>query len=169
MIFLAYVAFKDPSITNYLSKLGLSAGYILIFIAGMLFSFGFTAPFAVGFFIVLQPQNLYLAVLLGGLGALTSDLLIFNLIKVSFMDEFEQLKKEKTMKRLNNLANKTLENHIRLYLLYFIAGFAIASPLPDEFGVMMIAGLTKIKQSIFSIISFTLNSLGIFLIILFSH
>ncbi|MDP1695753.1 MAG: hypothetical protein Q8L29_02480 [archaeon] len=168
-IILAYIIFKDPIVSDYLIKISASSGYILIFLAGMLFSFGFTAPFAIGLFIMSNPENIFFASILGGFGALIADLLIFNFIKFSFMDEFRKLEKEKTLLKLKNLVNHTLSHKIRLYLLYVLAGFIIASPLPDEIGVMMIAGLTKIKQFVFGIVSFLLNSIGIYLLIILSH
>ena len=49
----------------------------------------------------------------------------------------------------------------RIYLLYAFAGLIIASPLPDEVGVMMLSGLTSINTKTMILISFLFNSLGI--------
>lgn len=137
-----------------------------IFIAGFFFSFGFTTPFAIGFFITLNPDNLFITTILGGFGALLADLVIFRIIKFSFMDEFKRLEKTEPLKGTIKLAEKDLSTRVRHYILYFLAGIIIASPLPDELGVSMLAGLSHIKSSIFSIISFLMNSLGILIIIL---
>jgi len=45
-------------------------------------------------------------------------------------------------------------------------GILIASPLPDEAGVIMLAGLTKIKSNVFAILSFSLNTAGILILLL---
>ena len=49
--------------------------------------------------------------------------------------------------------------------MYAFVGILIASPLPDEIGVIMLAGLTKINFKILAIISFILNTLGILIIL----
>ncbi len=49
--------------------------------------------------------------------------------------------------------------------MYLFAEIMIASPLPDELGVAMIAGLTKIKQTTLGFMSFGLHFLGILVIL----
>ncbi|MEK6892922.1 MAG: hypothetical protein AABX07_01845 [Nanoarchaeota archaeon] len=139
--------------------------YLGIFIAGILFAFGFSTPFAAGFFIFLNPSSIWLAAILGGLGALISDLLIFKFIRVSFKNEFEQLKRTKLIKTISELIEKSLTKKIKLYLMYTFVGILIASPLPDEIGIIMLAGVTKIKVKNLAIISFILNSLGILILL----
>lgn len=168
MIFIAYFVFKNPLVQGYLAGLG-EIRFLGFFIAGMCFSFGFSAPFAVGFFLLANVQNIYLAALIGGLGAMLSDITIFKLIRVNFQDEFDELKKERFFVRTGEMIDKRLSVKIKYYMLYLFAGFLIASPLPDEFGVTMLAGLTKIKMNILALISFVLNTAGIAVIILLGH
>lgn len=164
-IIIAYYLFKYPVVQSAVSGLG-KWGYISVFIAGMLFAFGFSAPFAVGFFITLNPSNLWFTGIIAGLGALTSDLIIFNFIKVSFEDEFKKLQGTQTLRQIRKyLGQKGLGRKIRKYFIAVTAGFLIASPLPDEAGVIMLAGLTKINQFALAILSFTLNTLGIIFIL----
>jgi hypothetical protein len=164
-IVFAYFIFRNPVVYDFLFHLeGLS--YLGVFIAGMLLAFGFTAPFAVGFFIALNPSNIFIAGILGGLGALISDFLIFKFIKTSFEDEFKRLEKTKTFKELNYLFENAAGHKIKIYLMYVFAGFLIASPLPDEAGVVMLAGLTKIKPGIFALLSIILHTTVIILILL---
>lgn len=160
----AYILFGNQSVEQYVSGLGV-LGYLGVFIAGMMFAFGFTAPFAVGFFIILNPQNIWLAGVIGGMGALISDLAIFRMIRFSFMDEFKKLENTKLMKSAGRLIERSLGHKIKLYLMYSFAGILIASPLPDEAGVTLLSGLTKISATTLAIISFTLNTLGIILIL----
>lgn len=163
-IIFAYFLFSNSLTIEYIKNLG-NLSYLGIFIAGMLLAIGFSAAFAVGFFIILQPENIFLATFIGGLGALLSDMLIFKFIKFSFMDEFENLRKTIVIKKVRKIINKSFGIKIKHYLIYVFAGFLIASPLPDEVGVSMLAGLTRIKQKTLAIISFILHSLAIFLII----
>ena len=168
-VVLAYFMFRNVAVKEFISNSIASSeafSYIGIFVAGLFFSFGFTAPFSVGFFIDLNTSNILAAALLGGFGALISDMLIFSFIRFSFKEEFKRLKKTKLFIRLNGLFKRNIGHKIRTYLIYFSAGFLIASPLPDEFGVTLLAGLSHIKPLKLAIISFILNSLGI-LILLF--
>ncbi|MFH1990444.1 MAG: hypothetical protein ABIJ19_01135 [Patescibacteria group bacterium] len=47
--------------------------------------------------------------------------------------------------------------------LAFLGALVIASPLPDELGLMML-GFSKMKTSLFVPVSFLFNSLGILII-----
>jgi uncharacterized membrane protein YdjX (TVP38/TMEM64 family) len=161
---LAYIIFRNPAIQSGISQLG-SLKYLGSFIAGILFAFGFTAPFAAGFFITLNPNNILLTGIVGGVGALISDLLIFSFIKVSFEDEFRRLKNTKFIKKFDKTIEQTINKKLKRYILYTIAGIVIASPLPDEIGVIMLAGLTKIKFNVLSVISFILNTIGILILL----
>jgi len=163
-IILAYFLFSNPSTQTYVSHLG-SYGYLGVFIAGILFAFGFTAPFSVGFFISLNPANIWIAGIIGGLGALMSDLIIFSTIKVLFEDEFKKLRNSKTFVRITRLIERGIKEKIRIYLMYAFAGILIASPLPDEAGLTMLAGLTKISAKSLALISFILNTLGILILL----
>ena len=164
LIIFAYLIFHNPEISDLILKLeGLS--YLGIFISGILLAFGFSAPFAIGFLIITNPSNIILASLIGGIGACLGDILIFNTIKFSFMNEFKELEREKTIKFIRKIVRGHIPTRIKHYLLYIFAGIFIASPLPDEVGVSMLAGLTTINPKILAIISFLLHTIVIFLLL----
>ncbi|MBS3085197.1 hypothetical protein J4225_00750 [Candidatus Pacearchaeota archaeon] len=163
VIILAYYLFKNLAAYPWMSNLG-KFSYLGVFIAGVLSTFGFTAPFAVGFFIVSNPQNLFFAAIIGAVGALLSDILIFNIIKLSFAKEFEMLKREKIVEKIRAIANENISVKIRHYGLYIFAGILIATPLPDEVGISMLAGLTTIKLNVLATISFILHFIMILLL-----
>ena len=167
-IILAYYIFSETSFPALLQGLNVSK-YLIIFIGGLLFSFGFTTPFAIGIFLTTNPENIFLASIIGGLGALASDMVIFNIIKLSFMDEFNRLEHTKPIKKMSSLIKTKINEKIRVYLLYTCAGLIIASPLPDELGITMLAGLTAIKLSTLAKISFTMNALGILIMLAISR
>lgn len=52
-----------------------------------------------------------------------------------------------------------------LYLSTGVAGFIIASPLPDEIGVTLLAGVTKIETRVVAVVALTLNTVGIFAVL----
>ncbi|MBU3912995.1 MAG: hypothetical protein KKB21_00825 [Nanoarchaeota archaeon] len=159
-IVLAYYIFKNPIVAGYISHLNL-LGYFGTFFAGMLFAFGFTAPIAAGFFITLNPANIWLAGVIGGCGALIADLIIFRFIRLSFEGEFNLLKKNKTVIKTGNLIERSVGKRIQMYLMYTFAGILIASPLPDEAGIIMLAGLTQIDEKTVAKLGFALNTIGI--------
>ena len=161
-ILLAYLLFSNAAVKSSLQSH--DPGVLTLFIMGYLFSFGFSTPFSIGFFLSLPPGTPGIIALVGGFGAMLADLTIFGLIRISFKDEFNKLKSEKMIKKMNGM-KRVIPKKVRLYLLYALAGFVIASPLPDELGVAMIAGLTKIKPNVMAGLSFLLNTAGIWIII----
>lgn len=141
-------------------------GYASMFLAGLLFAFGFTAPFAVGFFIELADTvHPVIGALLGGLGALCADLAIFKFIRFTFQDEFEKLRISNLGQWIRELFDGNFSQRLKKYFVWSVAGLIIASPLPDEFGITLLSGFTRIKPAIFAVISFSLNSLGIFAVL----
>lgn len=164
-IILAYIMFRTFAFQNFVTNLN-DLSYLGIFIAGMLFSFGFTAPFAVAFFVSIAPYtNLADAALIGGFGALIADLIIFEVIRFSLMDEFQRIRGYHLFRTFDKIYNKSIPFRLRTYIIVVLVGIIIASPLPDEIGVTMLAGFTEIKRSTFAIISFLLNSLGIAIVL----
>ncbi|MCK9595775.1 hypothetical protein M0R19_01155 [Candidatus Pacearchaeota archaeon] len=166
LIALAYYIFTKPFMSEFMqlfNKLGIFG----TFISGILITFGFTAPFAIGLLIKTNIQNIFLASLIGGIGATIGDLFIFSTIKLSFMDEFKRLEKTKAINKIKKIVKNNKHILIKHYLLYIFAGIIIASPLPDEIGVSMLAGLTTIDKKRLAITSFLLHTSAIFFILYF--
>lgn len=137
-------------------------GYVGTFIAGLFFSYGFTAAPATAALLVLAKwQNIFIASIIGGLGALLADTIIFRLIRHSFADEIAKLSGEKG---ITAVAGK-IPKPVLKYILPALAGFIIASPLPDEIGVALFAASTNVSGKAFTIVSFLLNTIGIFVIL----
>ena len=143
-----------------------SLSYFGTLIAGIFFAYGFTAAPATIFLILLaENENIFLSALIGGIGAMIGDYLIFKLIRHSFHDEIEKLKNEKIIKYINQKSPSL----VKKYFLPVIAGFIIASPFPDEMGVALLATSKIISSRIFFVISFLLNTIGIFIILWLSQ
>jgi hypothetical protein len=160
---LAYMLFHTGVLEIFGHSLA-AHGYIAIFIAGLLFSFGFTTPFAIGLFLAMaQDVNPYAAALVGGLGAFMSDLFIFEFVRFSFDDEIHRMRCTRWYAALHTLVHhERVSERMRRYILWSIAGLIIASPLPDEFGVTLISSVSTIDARRFSVICFAFNTLGIF-------
>ncbi len=150
-------AYFDP-IRNIIMKLG----YFGTFFFGIIFVQGFTAaPATAALLLIAKEQNMYLAGIIAGLGALVGDLIIFKFIKYSFADEIKKFRREKLVKEISGIT----PGPIKKYLVPVLGGFIIASPLPDEIGVSLFAMSKHASVKIFSIISFSLNTAGILIIL----
>ncbi len=158
---IAYLLFYEKTYSPFHDFL-ISLGYIGTFLAGIFFVYGFTAAPATAILLILaKEQNIFLAGFIGGFGALVGDLIIFNFVRYSLDDEIKKLSKEKIVLYISH---KT-PNIFKKYLVPVIAGFIIASPLPDEIGVSLLAASRTISIKIFSVISYILNTAGIFVIL----
>lgn len=131
------------------------------FIAGMFFTSVFTtipAMVALGE-IAQSSQSVLQVAILGGLGALFGDLIIFRFMRDRFGEDI--------MRLIRNSGNGRLRSLIRLksfrWLTFSLGALVIASPLPDELGLTMM-GFSKTKTSLFVPVSFVFNFLGILVI-----
>ncbi|MBI2576598.1 hypothetical protein HYV84_05265 [Candidatus Woesearchaeota archaeon] len=158
---LAYILFKSHKEWAFLSVIstwGLPGAFLL----GMFYAYGFTSAPATALLLLTAKQYPTLAAgFLGGLGALVGDLVIFSVVRASFADEFRMLSQERLVKAGTVLVPKK----IRKFLLPILAGVIISSPLPDEIGVILLAGSTSLSTKWFSLISFILNTTGILIIL----
>lgn len=154
---IAYLLFADRELAG-IEGVFSALGYVGVFLAGIMYSYGFTAAPAAAFFAIISGQvSIIPAGLIGGLGSLIGDLSIFEFIRTGFEDELRKLHQEHLLKRVN-VPFKTL-------ILPFVVGFFIASPLPDEIGVSLLAA-SKISARWFAILSYLLNTAGIFAFLL---
>ena len=163
---LAYVIFWERDFSPFHNFL-ISTWYFGTFLSGMLYDYGFTAAPATAVLLILgKEQNIFLAGIIAGLGALSGDLIIFKYIRHSWKKELKSITKHKAVIRLKSHFHTKIPNPLKKYLILAIASFIIASPLPDEIGVAMLAGTLSISTRLFSVVSFLLNTCGIFIILI---
>ncbi len=147
-------------------------GYPAVFAAGLLFSYGFTTPFAIAAFVEMAGEvNPWIAAPIAGLGAFLSDLVIFELLKISFFgDELERLRHSRLIDWIHRmLHHESTPERLRRYALWTLSGVVIASPLPDEIGVALLSGTTRMSARAFSIICVTMNTVGILIVLLLAR
>jgi len=161
----AYFLFDQDSVKDFFAGLS-EYGYVSVFVGGMLFAFGFTAAFGIGIIAVTSGDvSMLLGAAAGGFGALLSDFILFRFVRVTFEDEFERIKNSKTFVRIDGVILGKFRPKIQHYIVLALAGGVIASPLPDEIGVMMLAASTTVSPKAFASLSFALNSIGILLVL----
>lgn len=143
-----------------------SLGYVGTFLAGALYVYSFSAGLATAIFLIIaKEQSIVVAGVVAGAGSLLGDLLIFRFIRHSFADEIEKLSQERIVIHIHNRTPNVLKK-----LIYpVLAAFIIASPLPDEIGVMMLAASKNISIKTFAVLSYVLNTVGIFVILAFGN
>ena len=134
--------------------------FIGSFIAGIFFVSVFTAaPATVALGEIARANSVIAVAILGGLGALIGDLIIFRFVKDRVFEHFSYLIKVSKTERIVSIFKLKLFR----WISPLIGALIIASPLPDEIGVAML-GLSKMKNSYFILLSFVLNSAGILII-----
>ncbi len=163
---LAYMLFSTGVLEMFGESLN-GYGYFSIFIAGLLFSFGFTAPFAVGILLAMAHNiDPYLGALIGGFGAFLSDVFIFEFVRFSFHDEIHHFRSTRMFQVLHALVHhERVPAIVRMYLLWSFAGIIIASPFPDELGITLISSVTSLDTRRFGVLCFVLNVIGILIIL----
>jgi hypothetical protein len=134
--------------------------YFGSFFAGLFFTSIFTTvPATVTLGEIAREGSLIWTALLGGLGAMIGDLLIFKFVKNSLADDISNLIQHSARKRFSAIFKLKFFR----WFFAFLGAMIIASPLPDELGLAMM-GFSKVKTSIFIPLSFFFNTLGILII-----
>lgn len=164
-VFVASWLFFSVRDSQFLQDSLVATGYLGIFWGGFFYAYGFTAAGATGLLLILakSADSIY-AGLIGGFGALISDILIYFFVRYSFEDEIDKLKKEKVVLFLGN-SSRNLMGALSEYLIPFVASVIIASPLPTEIGVSLLAALKKMTIIRFIVLVYILHTLGIFVIL----
>jgi len=137
-------------------------GYVGAFFGGMLFVSTFTVSIGTAILLLLSETLHPVEIgLIAGIGAVIGDLTIFHYIRNKSLD--------REIKHLVEVLGGDKIIHL-IHTKYFswtlpvVGALIIVSPLPDELGVSLI-GVSKMKTYQFILLSFTLNTIGIFLIV----
>lgn len=160
-IILALFLLRIEGFHNFLFNLG-NFGYIGAFIGGLLYVSTFTVSIGSVILIVLaQKLNPVEIGLLGGLGGVIGDFVIFRFIRNrGFVNEVKHLFQYLGGDKITHLIHTKYFS----WTLPVIGALIIASPFPDEFGISLM-GISRMKTSQFILLSFILDTVGVFLII----
>jgi hypothetical protein len=138
-------------------------GYFGSFLAGVLYPYSFTSVAATAILLITAKSlNMLLAGAAASVGALISDLVIFFFVKRSFGDEVQRLSKEPSIQRFS----RWIRPSIRAPLIVAFASILIASPLPTEIGIMLMASVKKLSTSKFAVLVYVLHVSAIYMILL---
>ena len=158
-VFIAIILAKTGALKDLITSTQ-EVRFIGSFISGILFVSVFTAaPATVALGEIAQSNSVITVAIIGGLGALIGDLIIFRFVKDRVSQHFSYLIKVSKSERFFSIFKLRLFR----WIIPFVGALIMASPLPDEIGVAML-GLSKMKNSYFILLSFLLNSAGILII-----
>ena len=134
--------------------------YLGIFIVGIFFTSVFTvAPSAVILGDFAQSIPLLNIAVIGGLGAVFGDYVIFRFVRDRVAEDLAFLLSPSEKKRISKIS----KTRFARFFVPLIGALIIAAPLPDEMGIAIL-GMSKMSDKIFLPLSFILNGAGILLI-----
>lgn len=158
-VLVAIILAQNQTFKDWLLHLG-SLEYIGALLAGMIFVSSFTAAISIVVIgIMAQNINPVALGLIGGVGAVIGDYLVFKLIRSHLQDELSML----FGKDGTSYVKAVLRSRYIAWMLPLIGIFILASPLPDELGVSLL-GISKISEARFILISYVSNAVGILMI-----
>ncbi len=160
-LIIALVLFSTETFRNFLYTLG-SYGYLGAFIGGIMFVSTFTVSIGTVILLFLaETLNPIEIGLVAGLGAVLSDLTIFHYIRnKGLISEIKHFFQFFGGDKIFHLVHTKYFS----WTLPVLGALIVASPLPDEFGVSLM-GISQMKTRNFILLSFILNTIGIFLIL----
>ena len=159
-ILIAIILAKTGALQNLITSTK-EVRFIGSFIAGIFFTSVFTtAPAIVALGEIAHANSVISTALLGGMGALVGDLIIYKLVRDKLSEHLTELiKHQGGGKRLGVLFKM---KYFR-WLTFLVGGFIIASPLPDELGISLL-GFSRMRMRFFVALSLGFNFIGILLI-----
>lgn len=157
-LYIAWYLLKSGVLNDVVSTI-LPIKFLAEFAAGALYTSFLTTPIALAMLIILAPNNNpILMALIGGVGACLTDLFLVKLVRDEKKD-VNLVSHELHLERINNfLAKWNLQ-----FITPFLGAVIIASPFPDELGLLLI-GASKLKYSQVAMITYILNVIAILLI-----
>lgn len=160
-LLVAYILLRNGLLHPFVEYMG-ELGYFGVFIAGLFFVSTFTiAPAAAVLFVFAGALNPFLVAVIGGAGAMIGDYVAMRFIREGLVEELSPILRALHLYRRINI----LHTKYFAWLAPVIGAAIIASPFPDEAGLILL-GASKIPLSRLMLITFLLNTVGIFLIAL---
>lgn len=158
-IILAFWLSRSVPFQHFLISLE-TFGYVAAFVAGLLFVSTLTV--ATGAFMLISLSHFLSPIWLSifaGIGATCANYLIFLFIKKHISFPIKYIRKKGQHKK----HHKELAKHGH-WLLPFLGVLILASPLPDELGIILLS-IYRMKSYQFVVLSFIFKVGGIFLLV----
>jgi uncharacterized membrane protein YdjX (TVP38/TMEM64 family) len=125
----------------------------------LFYTYTFSAPIAAAvIFLLANAVNPLLLSVIAAFGSLLSDYLIFKFVRSYLLEEIKLAAEE--LKIPTEFLAKFVRKKWVAYFIPVVAGIIIASPLPDEIGVALLAA-SRYNRKYFAIFSYLSNFVGI--------
>jgi hypothetical protein len=154
-VFLSSVGFF-----SFILSFNTGLGFLNSLVTGIFFTSVFTTPFSIATFTELaHTTNIWHMALWGGIGAIIGDLILFVFIRDNLADDVTYILRAPRYRKFFLI----FKQRIFRWITPLIGAMIIASPFPDELGIMMM-GLSRLSIAALIPISFVMNFIGIILI-----
>lgn len=156
-IFVALMLASTHALTNLFTPTA-ELELLGTFLAGMFFTSIFTtAPAMATLGELALTQSIFVTALVGALGSVVGDLLIYKFVRDRVAaDIIELLREEGVLRR----ARKIFKFRHYRSLTLLLGGLILASPLPDELAIALL-GFSHMSTRYFAYLSFVFNFFGI--------
>lgn len=137
--------------------------FLADFLTGLFYTSFLTSPIAVVMLFVISESggNPIITAIVAGFGAMLGDLLIVKLFREKLARDVNVITHELQLQRVTKLLQMLkLE-----FIVPLFGAIIIASPFPDEVGLMML-GASKLKYQEIMVLTYVLNTAGILFLLL---
>ncbi len=158
-IVLAFFIVEAEIVSKLLVLVG-GSQWLVSFIAGMFFTSLFTtAPALVILGELSQSENIFLVALIGGLGSMVGDYLLFWFVKNHLTTDLSLISEDSHFRRVARILKRNYFHRI----LPIVGVLFLISPLPDE-PALALLGLSSISSRSFLLLSFLTHAAGILVV-----
>jgi len=148
-------------------ELIINSGYIGIFLAGFFLAHGFTmGPAIAALLIVSKTESLLSTSLIATVGAIIGNGIFYSLLRISYHRELAELSRLPLFVKLQEWADDNTPQFVRTYILPVFASIISATPLPDEFTVILVKASKEISATAFAITTAIVGIFGVTIILL---
>jgi membrane protein YqaA with SNARE-associated domain len=145
----------------------LGSGYIGIFLSGFFLAQGFTmGPAIAALLIISQSTSLFPTALIATVGSIIGNSVFYSLLRISYHSELAELSRLPFFIKLHKWANNKTPQFIRTYILPVFASIISATPLPDEFSVVLVKASKGISATAFTLATAIVGIFGVTIILL---
>jgi len=153
-----YIFSRTEDYVNFLDLIS-GLGFFGVFLIGMFFVSTFTVvPATVVLVSLASSTSLFELAVYAGAGGVVGDYFILRVLKGGV---FEELKPE--FLKISSYFGNIIHTPFFSWLMPVLGAVVIASPLPDEIGISLL-GISKLKYWQFILVSFLLNTIGLYLL-----
>lgn len=161
-----FLVYFDQNNFNF-HELITESGYVGIFLAGFFLAHGFTiGPAMAALLIISKTEPLFITSLIATVGAIIGNGVFYSLLRISYHRELAELSRLPFFIKLQEWADHNTPQFVRIYFLPVFASIISATPLPDEFSVVLVKASKKISATAFTLTTAIVGIFGVTMILL---